>query len=80
MDRVIQFLKKAYESLYELPSYYIGLEGDIRNHIFTITFIVILFVLMLLAIKAHIDINKMKKQQESHLEVAGLFIKWLPLR
>ena len=55
---MIEFLKKAYEQVYDLPYYYLGIQGETACHIFSIFFILALFLSMALIIKEMIGFQK----------------------
>lgn len=39
-----EFLKRMYEQAYDVPNFYLGIENELYCHIFTIFFILVIFL------------------------------------
>ena len=61
---MIEFLKRAYEQVYDLPYYYLGIQGELACHLFSIFFILALFLSMLYLIKEMIGFRKRGKESK----------------
>ena len=61
---MIEFLKRAYEQVYDLPYYYLGIQGETACHLFSIFFILALFLSMGLIIKELIGFRKRGKKSK----------------
>jgi hypothetical protein len=59
---MIEFLKKIYESILEIPEFYLGIENKTRAHIFTILFIIIFILIIGILIKMLIQTLKLGKE------------------
>jgi hypothetical protein len=62
MHDIWEFLKKLYWDAYDLPSFYIGIKGDIPCHIFTSLFLILLLIIWIWIVKMKIGIYKMRKE------------------
>ena len=60
---MIDFLKRLYESAYDLPSFYIGIEGELQCHIFTIFFLLALFLSFLLLIRMAVGSRQTRREK-----------------
>lgn len=60
---MIEILKKIYESAYELPSFYLGIENETYCHIFTSFFILALLLSLILIIKMAIGTKKERRDR-----------------
>jgi hypothetical protein len=65
MKEAWEFFKKIYWDAYDLPSYYLGIEGDIPCHIFTSLFLMLLLIVWIWIMKMKIEIYKMRKENKS---------------
>jgi len=63
MPKIWDFLQKLYWDAYDLPSYYLGIEGETSCHIFTALFLIILALAWIWIIKTKIEIHKMRKER-----------------
>jgi len=65
MQKIWEFLQKIYWEAYDLPSFYIGIEGNVSCHIFTSLFLILLLIGWIWIIKMRIGIYKMRKEGRS---------------
>lgn len=65
MKPIWEFFQKLYWDAYDLPSYYLGIEGEITAHIFTVAFLLLLLLAWIYIIKLRIDIYKIRKDSKA---------------
>ena len=65
---MIEFLKRAYEELYDLPAYYIGIEEGWRCHVFSILFLIMIAAVIVWFVKMSIGFRKSSKQGKRTLK------------
>jgi hypothetical protein len=65
MDKIWEILKRAYEDLYDLPHFYLGIKDETYCHIFSAVFILILILGIALTIKTRIEIYYIRKERRA---------------
>jgi len=65
---MIEFLKRAYAELYDLPAYYIGIEEGWRCHVFSILFLIMLASVFVWLVKMSLEFRKNSKQGKRTLK------------
>ncbi len=61
---MINFLKKIYFDLYEIPDYYLNINDKLFNHVFTFFIIVLAIIIIISNVKEIIEIIKLKKENK----------------
>jgi hypothetical protein len=61
MTKIWEFLQKLYWDAYDLPSFYLGIEGETACHIFTALFLILLALGWVWIIKMRIEIYHIRK-------------------
>jgi hypothetical protein len=62
---MIEFLKKIYDSIFEISEFYLGIENKTRAHIFTVLFIIIFILIIGILIKILIQTLKLGKENRN---------------
>ena len=65
MKEIWEFFKDLYVSAYDLPSFYLGIEGELECHIFTILFLILLTLGWVWIIKMRIEIYRIRKSSRA---------------
>jgi len=65
MKGVWEFFKKLYWDAYELPSYYLKIEGELECHLFTIGFILFILLMIIWIIKMQKEILVIRKERRA---------------
>jgi len=60
---VKEFLKRMYEQAYDVPNFYLGIENEIYCHVFTIFFILLLFLGFAFIIKLYFSLGDGRKEK-----------------
>jgi len=60
---VKEFLKRMYEQAYDVPNFYLGIENEIYCHVFTIFFILLLFLGFAFIIKLYFSLDDGRKEK-----------------
>lgn len=58
-----EFLKRMYEQAYDVPNFYLGIENEIYCHVFTIFFILLLFLGFAFIIKLYFSLGDGRKEK-----------------
>ena len=58
MSPIWEFFKRAYEEVYDLPNFYLEIENELYCHIFSIFFILALFLALLFIIKNMVEMRR----------------------
>lgn len=58
-----EFLNRMYEQAYDVPNFYLGIENEIYCHIFTIFFILLIFLGFAYIIKSYISLGGGRKER-----------------
>jgi hypothetical protein len=63
MSKIWEFFKGLYEEAYDLPSFYLGIEDELYCHMFTIFFILCIFLGAVYTIKMVLSIRETKEKE-----------------
>jgi hypothetical protein len=74
---VKEFLKRMYEQAYDVPNFYLGIENELYCHVFTIFFILLLFLGCAYIIKLFLSLDggrkvRRKKKREMYKMILGV--------
>jgi len=60
---MIEFLKRAYEELYDLPNFYLGIEDGWKSHTFSVLFLILMIAGFTFIIKSMLQVRKSRKER-----------------
>ena len=72
-----EFLKRMYEQAYDVPNFYLGIENELYCHVFTIFFILLLFLAFAYLIKMYSSLGggrreRLKRKREMDKMILGI--------
>ena len=59
-----EFLKWLYEDLYDLPHFYLGIENEFYCHVFSIVFLLMIFIGVVYIFKMVFDVKIIRKDKK----------------
>lgn len=65
---MIEFLKKLYEELYDLPNFYLGIEDGWKSHAFCAIFLILMVLSFIFIIKNAIEVHKSRRERMKSLK------------
>lgn len=73
-----EFLKRMYEQAYDVPNFYLGIENELYCHVFTIFFILLLFLGFFYIIKLYFSLdNGRKTKRKRKMEMDRIILRIL---
>lgn len=73
---MFEFLKKAYEELYDLPNFYLGIEDGWKSHMFAILFFILMAISASWVIKMMLELRKSRKDRKrAFIEIERQILK-----